>query len=69
MGVEVRELYRSRLGTVRLAVGVGVGVGRDGDTIGRLTVVLLGVWPVRVRVGGQERLRVGGAGASVSKPK
>ena len=70
MGVEVRELYLSRLGMARLAVGAGVGVGRDGDTIGRLAVVSRGVWPgvcVRVRVRGQERLQVGGAGASVSK--
>ena len=45
MGVEVRELYLSRLVMARLAVGVGAGVDRGGDTIGRLTVVLLGVWP------------------------
>ena len=46
MGVEVRELCLSRLVMGRLAVGAGVevGVGRDGDTIGRLTVVSLGVW-------------------------
>ena len=64
MGVEVRELYRSRLVMARLVVGVGVGVGRGGDTIGRLTVVSLGVWPgAWVRVRGQEHLRAGGAEA------
>ena len=28
-----------------MKAGAGAGVGRDGDTIGRLTVVSPGVWP------------------------